>query len=138
MMNHRSNSVLVNDTGINAALAVSYTVTCYARGAVANETDASATDINVRQGHGFRVGDVFMVGTDTTKVATITSKTATNLVWSGAISITSGDLLVNLGTDGLTGGTPDYDGSPMRIYSVPDGSAVTDLYLWRSVTVDPT
>jgi len=133
-MNHRANTILVESSS-NANLGQSYTVIVYARGAVSNQTDASAENIDVHRGHGFRVGDVMMVGIDTSKITTITSKTATNLVWSGAISIAAGDLLVNLGADGLTGGTLDYDGSPMSIYSTPlDTTAVTNA----EVTADAT
>jgi len=132
-MNHRASTVLVNDSG-NANLGQSYLVNMFAVGATVVST-ASTASPTVRAGHGFQVGDVLIVGIDTTKVTTVTAVSATSVTWSGAISLSAGDLLVNLGPDSLTGGTPDYDGSRMDIFSDMDGSTAISS---AQVTADST
>jgi hypothetical protein len=60
-----------------------------------------------------------MLNLDSTTFKTLIAVTWNTLTWSsGNVNIASGDLLVNLGTDGGVS-APDYDGSPMAIYAVP-------------------
>jgi len=128
-MIHRQGNIVVNDSG-NADLGQSYSVTVYSRGAISTQTVTNGTTVSVRRGHAFRIGDVFMVGVDTTMTNTVTDKTATSLTWAGAMTFGSGSILLNLGQDSMSSGTPDYDGSPMKIY--PSEGTTT---AWGSATV---
>jgi len=119
-MNHRASVALVNDSG-NADLGQSYLVNAFSVGGTVVST-ATTLNPTLRVGHGFQIGDVLMVGLDTTKVKTVTAVDATSVTWVGTISLSAGDLLVNLGPDSLTGGTPDYDKGRVDIFSDMDGS----------------
>lgn len=81
-----------------------------------NGDQAAVTDITVWRGHGLVAGQKFMVGTSLTSIRTVTVAAATSIQFSGALTVTDGDLLVNLGND--TGTTsPNFDSSSIPIYS---------------------
>ena len=102
--------------------AASYTVTVYSIGAVANGAQSGSQTLTVHAGHGFAVGDKFMVGTTATQFFAVASLTSTTLVTTtGNVTCSDDDLIVNLGAD--TGSTtPNYDGSKVPIYSDNNGS----------------
>jgi hypothetical protein len=82
---------------------------------------SAGTTATVRAGHGFAALDKFIVGTDKTKYRTVSGVTSTTLTLNSSISLSAGDLLVNLGQD--TGTTePNYDGNGTTIYTDMDYS----------------
>ena len=96
----------------------SYYVTAYEVGAQVT-SGSSGTTATVRAGHGFAANDKFIVGTDATKYNTVTAVTSTTLTIT-AMSLSAGDLLVNLGQDtGIS--TPNY------VQSVPGLTVYTDM-----------
>src|SRR5574340_904968 len=118
------------------APASSYTVTVYPVGAQASATSSGAT-ITVRAGHGFAAGDKFIKsdGTAFSGTDTVQSVTATSIVMGTSHSITSGDVLINLGPDGGTS-TPAYTASPIKIYNdmAGSGTEITN----STVTTNPS
>ena len=106
---------------------VSGKVTVYDIGAIANGTNSDTT-IPVYTGHGFAVGDCLMVNNDETTFRLVMAGTsALEIVVNSAVATVEGDVLVNLGTDTAGGsGTPNYNGSTVLIYAVPDtGTPIT-------------
>lgn len=111
------------------APAASYSITAYSVGGVVT-SGSSGTTITLRPGHGFRVGDKYLInpgsantfsGSDTVSAVTGTTITV------AAVTVSAGDVLFNLGADtGTT--TPNYDASPLKIYNDPAGAgtAVTN------------
>jgi len=96
----------------------SYYVTAYEVGAQVT-SGSSGTTATVRAGHGFAANDKFIVGTDATKYNTVTAVTSTTLTIT-AMSLSAGDLLVNLGQDtGIS--TPNY------VQSVPGLTVYADM-----------
>lgn len=136
MLSHRKTTVLKQvASGVVPQFAASYTITAYPVGAVCSLGAINSTVQNVEAGHGFVAGDKALIdpGDANRFTASINSVTATTITFSVATTVSTGDLLVNLGPD--TGsGTPNYDGSPLKIYSDPDGS--TPISNSR-VTCDP-
>lgn len=119
MLYHRHNDILVNSGG-SPAWGASYTVTVYSVGARANAS-SSDTTVPVDAGHSFTVGDKIYNYNEGTFSGALTAVTATQLTAPGNFSVSSGDLLVNVGAD--TGTTsPNWDGSNTPIFSDPDGS----------------
>ena len=102
----------------------SYYVTAYEVGAQVT-SGSSGTTATVRAGHGFAANDKFIVGTDATKYNTVTAVTSTTLTIT-AMSLSAGDLLVNLGADtGIT--APNYNGAGLTIYTdMAYGSVATN------------
>ena len=96
MSNHRINTLLPSPISFGA----SYTVTAYAIG---GRCTASSTDttVPVLAGHGFRVNDYMMVGTDKTKYQKVTVVAATQLTVGSNITVAAGDLIVTIGDEGL-------------------------------------
>ena len=89
---------------------------------------SSGTTITVRAGHGFAAGDKFMksTGAGYSGTVTVSSVGATTLNLSGSYSVSSGDVLLNLGQD--TGiASPNYvdsrgAGFPLAAYADMDYS----------------
>lgn len=83
---------------------------------------SSGTTVTVAAGHGFAAGDKYMKSLDASTysgLSTVASVTATSLTLDSALSVSEGDLLINLGAD--TGSTsPNYDGNGATIYSDMD------------------
>jgi len=136
-MIHRQNNVL-KTVSSKPDFAASYTVLALPVGAVASAA-SSGTTATVDAGHGFAVGDLVLIfrGTTNTFVnEAIASVTGTTIVWTAATpTVALGNLMCNLGPDPGSGGSPDYDASPMVIYSDSDGStAITN----STVTTDTT
>lgn len=99
-----------------------FRVTVLPAGATASQT-STGTTITVDSGHGFQAGDRLIVNYDELKFRYVVSKTATTIVVNEAVSVSSGDLIINLRDD--TGTTaPEYDGSDVVIYSDMDGGTV--------------
>lgn len=133
---HRQDSAFfVAPDGDIAPLAAG-TVTVYDYGAVASGTSADTT-IPVYAGHGVATNDCIMVGTDETTFRLVTLSAATQLTVNSAVSVINGDVIVNLGVDTAGGsGTPNYDGSSISIYSVPDTGSPIVLPEISTVTID--
>jgi len=119
----RENTLATFGTAHTVA-ATSYTVTAYPVGALAS-AGSSGTTITVDAGHSFRAGDKYLInpGVDDTfsGTDTVQSVTATTVVMGQSVSVSAGDVLVNLGPDTGTS-SPNYDASPVAIYSDADGS----------------
>ena len=128
MLTHRTNSIFYS---LNASpeFGAAYQVIACPVGARASAGSSGST-ATVDKGHSFRANDkalIFRPGTAAVNVAltaAVSSVSATSIVWSPeTYAIQAGDLLVNLGPDtGTT--TPNYDASPMGIYSDPDGGTI--------------
>ena len=122
MLSHRQNCILADSNGA-PAWGAGYTVTAYPTGA--RVVSVSTVTITVDAGHSFAAGDKFLAspGSSNTYSGTdeVQSVTATTIVmgedWS---SLSTGDLLVNLGADGGTT-TPNYNASGKTIYAESDG-----------------
>jgi len=125
MLNHRTNTLL-KASGTNVAFASGYKALVLPVGAVA--VSSASGDITVRRGHSFKANDVGMIFTvgDATVIFTVDSvPDGTSLLHSnGTVSLSAGDYVVNLGPDTLTGGTVDFDASPMEVYSDPEGQTL--------------
>ena len=125
MLVHRQTSVL-KSVGAVSGFAASYLVVATPVGARASASSSAAT-VTVDSGHSFVVGDKAVIFRPSSGsvvaalTASVQSATATSIVFSsGAYSVSTGDVLVNVGADSGTG-SPNYDASPMKIYSDPDG-----------------
>ncbi len=99
---------------------------CKPGGQVDGDQSTTAT-ITVHSGHGVATGDKFMVGTDESKFFTAGTITETTIpLATGTVSVTDGDLIVNLGSD--TGTTaPEYDDTDVPVYAdLDDTSALSN------------
>jgi hypothetical protein len=118
--------VLVNLGANVPGWAASYKVTAYPIGARVAAT-STGTTLTVDSGHGFRPGDKFFrnPGTDNdfSGTDTVQSVGETSIVMAQSHAVSIGDKLVNLGSDSGVG-SPNFDGSPMKIYSDPDSTTV--------------
>ena len=125
---HKANSVSASQVDF----ASNYRVTAYEVGGVVAVASAGNT-IEVDSGHGIEAGDQFIVetnsGIDTStlrEVLSVAGDTITLQVGE-TITVAVGNVLCNLGPDSGSGSSPDYDASPIAIYSDMDGdSAITD------------
>jgi hypothetical protein len=111
-----------------------YSVTAYEVGAQVTSASSGAT-VTVRAGHGFAAGDKWMLSTGLgfSGSNTITSVGATTLNLPVSISVSQGDILVNLAADTGTS-TPNYDGAGLTIYTdMAYGSAAVN----NTVAADP-
>jgi hypothetical protein len=136
MLNHRSNTIF-KASGSNVAFAAGYQVVVYPVGAIASVS--SSNDITTRSGHSFRDADVGIVGTTPTSVFTLTADPtdATSLIHGqGTITLSANDKLPNLGPDTMSGGTPDYDSSPVKIYKDAQGVTAHTNTLTFPLTAD--
>ncbi len=115
-MAHRFNNVL-KLTNSNWGPAASNTVTAYPRGAIVSDQEINQVFPTVYPGHGFVVDDYFFINTDTTVTHKVTVSTPTQLTVTPALTVFPGDVLVNIGADTLAGGTIDWDGSNINIYT---------------------
>lgn len=122
-LSYRENTLLV-PTAAKTTSGASYDATAYPVGAIAS-AGSSGTTITVDAGHSFRVADKYLLGPGGANTFsgtdTVQSVTATTVVMGQSVTIVSGDALVNLGPDTGTS-APNYDGSPLVIYSDADGS----------------
>lgn len=123
-LNYRQNSVF-NTSASYLQPASGYSVTAYEVGAVASASTSTRT-IQVYPGHGFAVNDKVLVNPGTTNrysgTVRVVGVTSTTVVMQIAIgSISTGDVLFNLGPDNGSS-TPNYNASPIAIYSDPDGT----------------
>ena len=112
--------------------ASNYSVTAFEVGAQVT-SGSSGTTATVRAGHGFAVNDKFIVGTDATKYNTVTAVNVDGIhLTITAMSLSAGDLLVNLGADsGIS--TPNYNSPGLTIYTdMAYGSTATN----NTVTTD--
>lgn len=133
---HRQDSAFFVAADGDIAPLADGTVTVYDYGAVASGASADTT-IPVYAGHGVAVNDCIMVGIDETTFRLVTVSAATQLTVNASVSVINGDVIVNLGTDSAGGsGTPNYDGSTVEIYSVPDDANPIVLPEVSAVTID--
>ncbi len=142
MLYARQNSINVKESGTSdVQVGANYTVMVCPVGGKVSKTTASSTTHKIYRSHGFRLNsngtedDKFIVlktdGTiDVSLYAAITAidhgadSDEDTITTSVALSLTKGDILINIGPD--TGGTPNYDGlraATLRLltYSDPDG-----------------
>jgi hypothetical protein len=119
----------------------------YTRGAKVNGTQTLVNTVTVHAGHDFIVGHKFYYALSRSnirkeRVFTITAKTSTTVTYSGAAFTWVNDSwLVPLGVDtgaalqsDCTFTDPNYDGSPLSVYSDPAGDS---SYLYAVVPVEP-
>ena len=123
MMNLRENLLFTDSSG--PAFADSYTVTAYPVGAVATSSSSGST-LTVAAGHSFVAGDKILIGPGSANtfsgVNVVDSVSATSIVMDGgSYAVSVGDKIVNLGPD-IGTASPNYDASPMGIYTDPAGS----------------
>jgi hypothetical protein len=122
----------------------------FKRGAVVNGNQNAVNMVTVHQPHDFADGDKFYYALTRsniikTRVFTVTGYNPnfpTQVPYSGAVfTWPDGSFLVPLGTD--TGAEqqpdgsysdPNYDGSPLSVYSDPHGD---DAYLYAKVPIEP-
>ena len=112
-------------SGTKPDFGASYSVQVLEGGAQVT-SGSSGTTITVRAGHGFAAGDKVMRGTDTTTFSAtnvVDSVTSTTVEMHTAYTVAAGDMLVNLGVDGSTGATPNYDGAGLTVYTTQDYTA---------------
>lgn len=125
MLVHRSNNVF-KSVNSSPEFAASYSVYVTPVGARVASAATASTSITVDAGHSFRVNDRFLRyrpsdGSTEFSTPMDSAVSATSLEWlTDTWTVAAGDLLVNLGPDTGTGGTPDYDAIPGRISSQPD------------------
>lgn len=106
--------------GSYLAGAVGYSVTVYRPGGFV-KVASSGTTAELYPDHGFTGNERVIVGTDATKYRTINLVVGNTVTFNAAVAVSLNDPIVNLGAD--SGGiAPAYDGSPVAIYSNPDGS----------------
>lgn len=111
----RRNDTLMRVLGSYFAPSASYTVSVLPVGAEAS-AGSSGTTITVRAGHGVSGGQKIMVNTTASTYRLVSSVGATSIVVGSAVTVVSGDIIVNLGADtGSTG--PNYDDATVAIYS---------------------
>ena len=118
----RKNSIIVPDASSKFTPAGAYTVCACEVGAIAAAA-SSGTSVTVDAGHGFAANDYMLLnpgadnddGYDAFVLVQVAA--ATTLTIASSVSIAVGDVLFNLGPDGAAGGTPNYDGSGVTIYS---------------------
>ena len=117
----------------------------YTRGAVVDGNQNLVTTVTVHQGHDFIVGHKFYYALSRSnvrkeRVFTVSAKTATTISYTGAFTWPDGSFLVPLGVD--TGAVqqpdgsysdPNYDGSPLSVYSDPAGDGA---YLYARVPIE--
>lgn len=105
-----------------------YTVTAYEVGAQVSGVYTTGA-IPVRSGHGFAIGDKFIVVSEfplTSKMRTVTAVTGTTISCS-TVTVAAGDFLINLGPDLETvAGTPNYNASGAVIYSTMNYSTTVN------------
>lgn len=127
-VHHRRDAVFPVLNG-NLVRGVGYSVSVYSPGGTV--TSAVGTTINLLPGHAFKAGQKFITsdGLTFSGSASVSSATATSIVMSSGTwtSLAANTILANLGADTGTS-TPNYNGSPINIYSTMDGSgtAVTN------------
>jgi len=97
-------------------------------------TGGTVSSVVVRAGHGFAAGDKWMLsdGTGYSGTASVTSVDATHLNLPISITVSAGDLLLNLANDGGTL-APNYDSTGLAIYTDMDYSTLATN---RTVTAD--
>lgn len=116
--------------GAFLAPATGYTVTVACPGAVCT-AGSSSTTATVAEGHGFINGDKFYVQSSGVFGTISGAPTQTTLPLAQAATLSSGDVLVNLGAD--TGSSsPNWDGSRILVWSDPGVTAITQ----SRITVD--
>jgi hypothetical protein len=131
----REGRVLISVSG-DPDFASGYSVQALEVGA--QVVSAAGATVTVRAGHGFAAGDKYMKSLDVTTYSgtlTVQSVTATTVVLgaSPSWSLSSGDLLINLGGDTSTAATPNYDGNGLAVYTdMAYGSQATN----NTVTTD--
>lgn len=106
----REGQVIISSAS-RPAFGSSYLVTVLPVGGRA-AASSSGTTVTLDSGHGFSVGDKFMVGADAARYIgtdSIQSTTTTSITINSALSVASGEFLVNLGPDTGTS-SPNYDG----------------------------
>ena len=119
----------------------------YKRGAIVNGTHNNTNTVVVHAGHNIEVNDKFYYALSRsnvvkTRVFTCTQSAATEIRYSGgAFTWVNGSFMVPLGAD--TGAVqqpdgsfsdPNYDGSPLEVYSDPHGDG---QYLHATVPIEP-
>ena len=107
MLTHRQ-TTLFPSSGGSPSFGASYLVNALPVGAVCDGA-TSGTGITVQAGHGFKVGDKLIVGTDTTKFRLVSAVAPTTVTVSATVETADENLLVNLGPDSGTI-SPNYDG----------------------------
>lgn len=154
---HRKNTL---NTITNSVFApsTSTTVMVLPRGAVVNGNQGPVDSITVHEGHDFVAGQKLIIGTDDSVVYTVdTGVTITSIPLTSTpqVTVTDGDILVNLGNDTATSSTPDYDTSTIPIFSTYDSATAstiskvvsngttgsyeywsTEKYVWELILVD--
>ena len=120
MLANRKDTVETVGTNGDYQPVASAKVTAYDEGGVVKTGGTLVTSATLYSGHGFAIGDCFIVNNDTAKFRLI-SNVVGDVISMPAVTVATGDVLVNLGTDTAGGsGTPNYDGSTITIYSTPD------------------
>ena len=124
-----------------------HTAVIYTRGAVVDGNQNLVNAVTVHSNHDLEVGDKFYYALTRSniikgRVFTVTVKTATQIDYGGAaFTWPDGSFIVPLGTDTGAEQQPDgsysdpqYDGSPLSVYSDPSGD---DAYLYAHVPIEP-
>ena len=128
MLLHRQGNILKDEspTVNKPAWAANFTVTALPVGGVARLASNGTTTGFVDLNHGFKATDKVLIFDNNTAtfindpIASVTNNT---IVWTTATPTYSKyALFCNLGPDPGTGGTPDYDSSPMYIWEDSDGA----------------
>jgi hypothetical protein len=108
--------------------------------------DSSNTVVSVAGLGQFVTNDYIMVATQTnyspgflytpqiSKITRVSSVGTSTINITPAISVSAGDFLINLGADGAAAPltAPAYDGSPISLFSTPDGSVLVGDYVVTS------
>lgn len=114
---------MLTATGATLSFASGYTVTAYEVGgeaAIGASGSGGSTSVTMRAGHGFAVNDYSIKGTDPATFSKVTA-VAGNVVTFGAnLTVSPNDVFVNLGPNETGATAPNYDGSPLLIYSTMD------------------
>lgn len=124
LLTRRSGNVFGRSSANNLQPSPGYTVHVLKPGARASAT-YSGVNLPVDAGHGFSANDrLYNVGTGIIALVSSVEATTIHLVGPSfySYSVTSGDVLLNLGLDSGLGNTPNWDDTSIPIYDDMDGT----------------